>query len=158
MCLRKEHTIINGKESKQCSRCLGIKPIEEFYSYSNSWDKLTSSCKICERYGRRIIYSDNIEYERERNKKKIVTEQRKQYLEEWNKNNFQINKERSKAWVANNKERFNAIENKHFHKRRSLEKHLQFSYSEEQWMDCKEHFPTSVHIAEVVLICQKSIL
>lgn len=46
--LRVSHQIIEGVEHKRCAACRLFKPLSEFYSQKQLWDRLTSNCKQCQ--------------------------------------------------------------------------------------------------------------
>ena len=84
---RKDHVLIEGIEHKTCSKCKGVRKLEEYTKYSNSWDGLRTTCNTC-------LHSYRME--------------RKPQMTEYNKNYWKETKEsqtiKHKEWRQNNLE------------------------------------------------------
>lgn len=59
MKVRKEHFIINDKESKICSKCQLMKPLTDYGNFKTTSDGLNYRCRICHNAAKKQYYNDN---------------------------------------------------------------------------------------------------
>ena len=114
MMTRREMTSLNlelSKEGKRkCTKCFITKNVEDF-SYNIKAKKLRkSSCKTCSSLSNKIWCNDNIEYIKQRDKKRWLEQDKDEYNKKLrenyklNENHRTIKKELSKKYYNNNKE------------------------------------------------------
>jgi len=92
-------------ETKKCSKCNKIKPLNEFYWRKDN-KKYRNECKECQILKTKIYKLNNPEKIREYHKKNIekIIEYKKNYSKKWRKKNIERKKKSAKLWYKNNAE------------------------------------------------------
>lgn len=118
-----KHEIINGIESKKCTKCNMWKPLNEFNKKKDMSDGLRNACRNCQKLDTKKYRKENLDKEKKRAKvnRKKFKEYYKKYHKKWE--------------IENREKRYTYTE-----RRRARKNHLPDTLTEEQWEWIKKQF------------------
>lgn len=98
-------------ETKKCSKCEKIKPINEFFREKNGKDGYRTECKECRKQYCKQWREKHKEHCKQYEKQyyRDNKEYKKQYRKKWGKDNKELCKQYSRQWKKNNKDKVNKM-------------------------------------------------